>query len=57
MKAAIAELEIALNVMETNEPINRAEGNEEQANLEAGNAADFRQAIAVLKAATGEEQK
>ena len=52
MKAAITELEIALETMETNEPINRAEGNTEQADLEAANAADYRQALAVLKAAS-----
>lgn len=53
MKAAINELTIALETMETNEPINRAEGNEVQADLESVNAADFRQALAVLKAASG----
>lgn len=52
MKAAIAELEIALETMETNEPINRASGDIEQADLEAANAADYRQALAVLKAAS-----
>lgn len=52
MKAAIIELERALNVAETNEPINRAEGNEAQADLEASNAAQYRQALAVLNAAT-----
>ena len=52
MKAAINELTIALQTMETNEPINRAEGNIEQAEHEASNAADFRQALAVLKAAS-----
>lgn len=52
MNAAIDELTIALDVMETNEPINRARGNAEQADLEAANAADFRQALAVLKAAS-----
>ncbi len=51
MKAAITELEIALKTMETNEPINRKEGKTEQADLEAKNAADFRQALAVLRAA------
>ena len=51
MKAAIAQLEISLSALETNEPINRAEGNEEQADLEATNAADIRQALAVLAAA------
>jgi hypothetical protein len=54
MKAAIAELEIALETMETNEPINRAEGNVEQADMEAVNAADYRQALAVLKAAAAD---
>jgi hypothetical protein len=53
MKAAITELEIALQTMETNEPINRNEGKTEQADLEAKNAADFRQALAVLRAADG----
>lgn len=51
MKAAITELEIALQTMETNEPINRNEGKTEQADLEAKNAADIRQALAVLRAA------
>ena len=52
MKAAITELEIALETMETNEPINRANGNADQADLESENAADYRQALAVLKAAS-----
>ena len=51
MKAAIAQLEISLDVMVTNEPINRAEGKTEQADLEAVNASEIRQALAVLKAA------
>lgn len=51
MKAAITELEIALQTMETNEPINRNEGKIEQADLEAKNAAEIRQALAVLRAA------
>jgi len=51
MKAAITELEIALQTMETNEPINRIEGKTEQADLEAKNAAEIRQALAVLRAA------
>ena len=50
MKAAINELTIALETMETNEPINRTNGNTEQADLEASNAADFRKALAVLNA-------
>lgn len=36
--------------MVTNEPINRLEGNIEQADLEAANAAEYRQALAILKA-------
>lgn len=51
MNAAIAELTNALEISETNEPINRASGNVEQADTEATNAADFRQALAVLNAA------
>ena len=50
MRAAIATLENALNIAETNEPINRAEGNDAQADLEALNAAEYRWALAVLKA-------
>lgn len=50
MKAAITQLQIHLDVLTTNEPINRAEGNTEQADLEAANAAEIRQAIAVLEA-------
>lgn len=51
MKTAIETLKQALEVAETNEPINRAAGNAEQADLEAANAADYRQALAVLQAA------
>lgn len=51
VKTSIATLKQALEVAETNEPINRAAGNTEQADLEAKNAADFRQALSVLQAA------
>jgi hypothetical protein len=51
MKAAIAQLKISLDVLTTNEPINRAEGNTEQADVEAENASEIRQALAVLEAA------
>lgn len=51
MQAAITQLEIALDVLVTNEPINRERGDIEQADLEARNAAEIRQAIDVLKAA------
>lgn len=46
---AIAQLEISAQVCETNAPINEAEGNHEQAQLERDNAAAYRAAIAVLK--------
>jgi hypothetical protein len=49
MQAAISTLEIALDVLLTNEPINRAEGNVEQADFEAKNAEDIRKALAALK--------
>ncbi len=52
MKAAITTLEIALETLETNEPINRNEGKPEQADLEAQNASEIRQALAVLRAAS-----
>ena len=39
--------------MENNEPINRREGNIEQADLEAANAESYRKAIKVLKALDG----
>lgn len=51
MNAAIQELKMALDVAETNEPINRASGNTKQADLEAKNAEEFRKAIAILEAA------
>lgn len=51
MKAAITQLEISLATLVNNEPINRSEGNIEQAELEAKNAAEIRQALAVLNAA------
>lgn len=50
MDYAIAELERALGVLENNEPINRAEGNLEQADLEADGARDIRAALGVLRA-------
>jgi hypothetical protein len=62
---AVATLLNALEAVETNEPINRAEGNVEQADLERAASASFREAlvklgspapepIAVLDAADGE---
>ena len=50
MKLVIATLEHALETMLTNEPINRREGNIEQANLEAQSAAEIREALHILKA-------
>lgn len=52
MKSAIVTLEIALETLENNDPINRKEGNFAQAELEASNAAEIRQALHVLRAAT-----
>ena len=49
MEHAITHLEIALDAVVTNEPINRALGNAEQADLDAAVAADIRQALEVLK--------
>lgn len=47
---AVAELGKALSVVENNEPINRAEGNDEQADLEARTAESLKAAIKVLTA-------
>ncbi|HEJ4320062.1 TPA: hypothetical protein SL531_001349 [Pseudomonas aeruginosa] len=46
--AAVVALEQSLAVLENNEPINRAEGNDEQADLEAHTAASIREAIEEL---------
>lgn len=51
VSAAIVQLQIALDVVTTNEPINRAEGKVEQADLERDNAEQFRNAIGVLQEA------
>ena len=51
MHAAITYLETSLNVLETNEPINRAEGNIEQANLEAVSLLQIKEGIEFLRAA------
>ena len=48
MFPAIVELENSLGVLTTNEPINRKEGNIEQADLEKRNARSFRSAIRFL---------
>lgn len=50
MKAAITQLEISLAVLETNEPINRKEGHQAQANLEAQSAVEIKQALHILRA-------
>ena len=47
--AAIVVLEQHLEMIENNEPINRKEGNIEQADLEAANAVEIRMALSVLK--------
>ena len=51
MRASIIALENALKIAETNEPINRTEGNTAQADLEALDAAEHRQALVILRAA------
>lgn len=51
MQAAINQLEIYLDVLETNEPINRAEGKIEQADLEKQNAIEVRAALDKLRSA------
>lgn len=51
MIAAISNLEIYLDILVTNEPINRSEGNVEQADLELKNAEEVREALGILKAA------
>ncbi len=48
-KAAINELENALEIVITNEPINEERGDIEQARLERENAVSFRAAIELLK--------
>ncbi len=49
MNTAISYLEIYLTTLVTNEPINRAAGKTEQAELEASSAAEIRAAIQRLK--------
>lgn len=51
VSAAVAELERALDVVATNEPINRAEGNIDQANLEAEVSDSIKEAIGILSEA------
>ena len=48
MNAAIVTLQIALDVLENNEPINRREGNIEQADLELNNAKEIRSVLSSL---------
>lgn len=50
MQAAIAYLQIALDTLETNAPIHRAEGDVAQAEFEARQAGEIRAALAVLRA-------
>lgn len=49
MKHAITILTNALDVVETNEPINRREGNFEQADLEFATANEIRLALQILQ--------
>lgn len=53
MTHAIAELEIALDVRKTNEPINRASGDIAQADLEKEGVEDITAALDVLQAVGG----
>lgn len=49
LKPAIAQLKNSLEVVQTNEPINRKEKNTLQADLEKRHAKSFKQAITVLQ--------
>lgn len=49
MNAAITQLEVSLDVLETNEPINREAGKIDQADLEAAHAAEIRDALEFLR--------
>lgn len=53
MHLAITTLEVSLQALEHNAPIYRAEGNHAQADLDERTAGEIRQALAVLRAATG----
>ena len=53
LSAAMATLQIALDTVENNAPINEAAGKVEQANLERESAESFRKALAILDDATG----
>lgn len=55
MHAAIVTLEIALDILETNEPIHRAAGDEAQADGESRQAREIRDALALLRATFSEE--
>lgn len=50
--AAVSVLEVMLEVLENNEPINRREGNLPQANLERSSAVDIRAVLDRLAAPT-----
>lgn len=54
--SAVATLRVALGVVENNYPINLAEGNIEQAQLELENAESFRTAIALLDGTDGKSE-
>lgn len=51
LRPAITELGVSLRTMNTNEPINRKEGDRKQAELEARNAKSYTSAIQILKGA------
>lgn len=49
MKHVISELEIALQILTNNEPINRRDGNFDQADLQALKIAEFSRALEILR--------
>jgi hypothetical protein len=55
LAAAIASLQVALDTVENNAPINEAAGHVEQAALERESAESFRKALAILDDAANEE--
>lgn len=57
MTNAIVALQMRLQVLETNEPVNRAEGNVDQADYERDAIAEIKQAIAVLVGADIERKR
>lgn len=57
MHAATTYLSVALKTLETNEPINRREGNLDQANLEKASIVEIREGLAILSDSLLSHQK